>query len=192
MGRTLVAAPAAEPLSLSEAKLHLRVDVDADDLLITALIQAVRQWAEGVTNRALITQEWALTLPAFPGCSLIRLPLPALLAVSSIEYLDADGDEMILNAADYHVVTSLLPGAVHLADGKSWPSTATHPEAVTVTYTCGYGATAAAVPAAIRAAMLLQLGDLYANREAAIVGTIRTENPSAKNLLAPYRYVEAV
>ncbi|HYF87422.1 head-tail connector protein [Azospirillum sp.] len=43
------------------------------------------------------------------------------------------------------------------------------------------------VPAPVKAAVLLILGDLYATREAAVTGTIRTENQTVEWLLSPYR-----
>ncbi|WP_431856608.1 head-tail connector protein [Azospirillum sp.] len=45
------------------------------------------------------------------------------------------------------------------------------------------------VPASVKAAVLLLLGDLYAIREASIVGTIHTVNPTVERLLSPYRKV---
>ncbi len=56
----LVTPPAEEPVSLEEAKLHLRVDFDEDDALILALISAARQAAETITGRQLITARWKL------------------------------------------------------------------------------------------------------------------------------------
>jgi uncharacterized phiE125 gp8 family phage protein len=63
----LVTAPAGEPITLLEAKQHLRVDVDDDDALIGSLITAARQAAETLTGRQLMTARWRLVLDAFPG-----------------------------------------------------------------------------------------------------------------------------
>ena len=63
----LVTPPAEEPVSLAEAKQHLRVDGGDDDLLIGSLITAARQAAETKTGRQLITARWKLVLDAFPG-----------------------------------------------------------------------------------------------------------------------------
>jgi peptide/nickel transport system permease protein len=49
-------APASEPITLTEAKAHLRVDFDDDDTLITAMIAAARGYVEEHCNRALLTQ----------------------------------------------------------------------------------------------------------------------------------------
>ncbi len=99
----LVTAPAEEPITLLEAKQHLRVDVDDDDALIGSLITAARQAAETLTGRQLMTARWRLVLDAFPGAlsmhipsdASFTLPGPAILitkcpvqSLVSIEYLD--------------------------------------------------------------------------------------------------------
>lgn len=42
-----------EPITLAEAKAHLRVEHDADDAYISALITAARQYCEEFQNRFL-------------------------------------------------------------------------------------------------------------------------------------------
>lgn len=66
----IIARPAVEPVTLAEAKTHLRVDLADDDLLIGALITAARQHAETITRRALVTQQWKMTLDQFPAPSM--------------------------------------------------------------------------------------------------------------------------
>jgi uncharacterized phiE125 gp8 family phage protein len=66
MPSILLTAPAAEPLSLAEAKAFLRVEHDDDDGVIAALIAGARLYVEGQTRRALLTQTWRLVLDAWP------------------------------------------------------------------------------------------------------------------------------
>lgn len=70
----LVSAPAGEPITLLEAKQHLRVDVDDDDALIGSLITAARQAAETRTGRQLMTARWKLVLDGFPGSLVNHVP----------------------------------------------------------------------------------------------------------------------
>ena len=58
MALTLITAPTTEPVTLAEARLHLRLDSDftADDDLIEVLIQSAREAAEQELGVALITQ----------------------------------------------------------------------------------------------------------------------------------------
>lgn len=69
MALVIVTQPTVEPISLAEAKSHLRVDSDftADDNLIGGLIVAARQEAEQICRRALIKQTWKLAIDQFPA-----------------------------------------------------------------------------------------------------------------------------
>lgn len=151
-----------EPVSLAEAKLHLRVDHADEDALITRLIKVARVAAEDRTERSLITTTWQITLDAFPDA--IALPMPPLLSVTSLQYIDLAGVLRTLSPADYIVDTASQPGYVVPGVDKAWPDTQARINAVTVTYTAGYGATAADVPAPITQWILLAIGDMYANR----------------------------
>lgn len=185
MPRALVTPPNAEPVLLSEAKGHLRVTATDEDSLINSLISAARNWAENFTQRALITQTWDYKLDAF--ADEMEIPLPPLQSVISVKYIDTNGAEQTLASTEYTVDTAAERGLVRLAYDKSWPSTRTQANAVTIRFVAGY-AGASAVPGPIKAACLLMLGELYARRETAIVGAPITTVPvSAEYLLWPYR-----
>lgn len=193
----LISAPAAEPVSLTEAKLHLRLAADAtaaaaytaEDTLLSALIQAARERAEAITRRAFVTQTWEMYLDEWPREGFIRLPLPPLQSVTSVKYTDADGVEHTFT--DWTADTASLPGRVVLNYGAAWPSeTMRTNNPIAVQFVAGYG-DAAAVPASIRAAMLLMIGHLYENREESIAGVSITAIPmGAEALLSPFRLVE--
>jgi uncharacterized phiE125 gp8 family phage protein len=180
---TRAVAPVATPVSLAEAKAHLAVTHASDDTIIQLYLDAAVarvDGAEGVLGRCLVTQTWDYRLDAFPAE--IKVPLPTLQTVTSVKYFDPDGVEQTMDSADYIVAGQrIVPGD----DG--WPDIDTErPYAVTVRFVAGYGL-AADVPAAIKAAILLYVGDAYANREAA--GDQAFENPAAMRLLRPYKKV---
>ena len=179
MALTAVTAPAVEPVSLTEAKLHLRVDVTEDDTLIATLIQAAREMVEGISRRALITQVWKLILDEFPAGDTISIPMPPLQAVASITYKDQDGSASTFSSDDYIVNSDCEPGKVALAYGSSWPSTTLYPTgAVTVQFTAGFGDASTDVPEKYRQALLLLCGHFYENREAiATTGAVPKEVP---------------
>lgn len=184
----LVTPPATEPVTLAEAKLHLRVDHTADDALITALITAAREAIEGETTRSLVATSWEKRFAALPlpGAALV-LPRAPLLSVSAVTYIDAAGAEQTLAPATYAVDAPAGPhagfGKLRQAYGATWPTPRDEANAVRVAFTAGY----ATVPGALRAALLLVLGELYANREAAIAGAVIADNPAVARLLAPFR-----
>ena len=44
--------PAVEPVTVAEAKAHLRVDISDDDTYIGTLITAAREWCEEYLDRS--------------------------------------------------------------------------------------------------------------------------------------------
>jgi len=189
MGLTQSIAPAIEPVTLSEAKAHLRVDGTDEDDLITDLIQAAREACEVFTRRQFITATWALTLDEFPDY--IELPRPPLQSVTTLAYVDVDGDDQTLTeGTDFDVDITPLVGYVLPCYGESWPSTLGHIADVTVTYKAGYGLTAASVPSAIKAAIKLLMADLYEHREARTEAKLE-DNLTVQRLLWHYRVLEA-
>jgi uncharacterized phiE125 gp8 family phage protein len=175
----LVTPPAGEPISLAEAKLHLRVDGGDDDLLIGSLITAARQAAETITGRQLMTARWRLVLDAFPGPLLMHagsgssfsLPTHAILLakcpvqfVVSVEYLDMNGTTQVLPASDYVLDAACEPARLSPVFGKTWPPTLPQIGAVTVTFDAGYGS-ASEVPEGLKSWIKLRVGSLYGHRE---------------------------
>lgn len=186
----LITAPAATPVSLTEAKAHCRVDHDDDDALITALIAAavghLDGWT-GVLGRALVTQKWREQFGGF-GAALcaLRLALAPVANIESVVYVDFDGQHT-LDPARYVVVSEALGCALRPASGWNWPPTARRFDAVTVTYVAG--TPAADVPAPIKAAILLIVGHLYQHREAVAENTLATLPFAVDALIAPFRRV---
>src|SRR5262245_24285701 len=121
MGLERIAAPALEPVSLEEARDHLRLTQGAEDGTVDALITAARELAETLSGgRQFITARWRWTSTAFPGgywntygwnCrEMIELPKPPLQSVESVNYVDLEGDLQTLDASAYQVVTNELRG----------------------------------------------------------------------------------
>lgn len=174
---TRTSDPSEEPVSLAEAKSHLRVDVSDDDTLIEGLIKAARIYVENATRRALVTQTWQLDLDDWPSAGKmptatdeIALPRPPLGSVTSVVYVDSDGDSNTFSADDYDVDTVTEPGRIVLGYGKTWPTATLRPMSpIAVTYVAGYG-DAADVPQHVKQMMLMLLAHWYENREATITG----------------------
>lgn len=160
----LTAEPTAEPVSLADVKLHLRVDSTDEDALILALIAAARRQIEAETGRALLTQTWELWLDAWPAGDVLEIPLPPLASVSSIKYYDTADTEATLSAATYYVDAKSEPGRVALADGQAWPTTTLRPiNGVCVTFVAGWTAQGS-IPTDLLAALKLLTAWLYENR----------------------------
>jgi uncharacterized phiE125 gp8 family phage protein len=178
----IITAPAFEPVTLVQAKLQARVDLDDEDALFTGIIiPGVREECEQILRRAIMSQALRLTLDGFPGCE-IRLPRPKLLAVSGISYRDLDGAWQTLDPSLYEVHTASTPGRVLRALDATWPSTYALPGSVRVNYTAGYLAGTeqeqqAAVPASVKRWMLARIATAYQFREELLAGTIVSQLP---------------
>lgn len=190
MSLTLFTAPSVEPITLQEAKDHLRVDGTTDDALISALIQAARQHIDGRDGwlgRALMTQTWDYTLDEFPDTDYIPLPLAPVQSITSITYTDTNGTSQTFSSGNYALGADLdWSPRVNLGYDKSWPSTRTIPDAVTVRFVAGY-ANAASVPAPIKAALLMMIGHLYEHRESVADKELSEVPMAVQSLLMPYR-----
>jgi len=120
MGLIRTGNPAAEPVTLAEAKAHLRVDSSDEDALIAAMISAAREAAEHETGRTFVSTPWRLTLDQFPTS--IALPMPRVTAVTQIHYVDGDGITQALNPAGYQLIAdSEYEAWIEPAYGYSWP-----------------------------------------------------------------------
>ncbi len=184
MSRILINAPTAEPITLAEAKLHARVEHDADDAMITGFIVAAREDAEHELGRPLAAQVWQLTFDAFPA---VEIALgPDVTGIQSIQYLDAAGDLQTLDQAAY-VLDNLDRDKCFVlpADGYEWPTTYDSANAVRVRIACGLDP----VPETVRAWMLLRIGTLIEHRAAVAAGQTLTAMPDrfVDRLLDRYR-----
>lgn len=169
-----IVSPEREPLTLEEAKMHLRISHSGDegtieDDYIYSLIRSVREYCEWtLLGRALITQTLQYRTDRFRP--VIRLPMPPLQEIvdSEITYKDRLGDtHVLIEDEDFLVDTAEEPSVVLPAPGKRWPSVRLWPgNPIVITYIAGYGDAASDVPEEVRQWMRLMIGHYYENREA--------------------------
>ncbi len=177
----LVTPPDILPVSLAEAKAHLRVDYDDDDALIASLIGAAVDHLDGWTGilgRCLVEQEWRQDFAA--GASCFPLPLGPVIEITSVtaggETVDQSGYSLIVDGggAAFMVPDHELAGSVSVAFRAG---NRANPQAPGVS----------TVPAAIKAAILLMVGNWYQTAEAVNIGNIVNEMPmGVRALLAPW------
>ena len=203
MSLQLVTPPAVEPVTLAEAKAHLRVDFSDDDALITTLIAAARQQAETITGRQICTATWKLILDAFPGPSLMGVPagspftLPGhailvprspVASITSIQYLDMSSTLQTMPSTYYATDLACEPARITPIFGQIWPITLPQIGAVSVTFVAGYGL-AAAVPEGLKAWIKIRIGSMYANREEVSSGHSAPAIGFIDSLLDAYKVV---
>lgn len=186
----LVTAPTSTPITLTEAKAHLRVEDPDNDSLITALIAAAVTYLDGWTGilgRCLFTQTWRQDYDEL--CLSLQLPLVPVASIGSVTYLDAAGASQTVASANYTLLNDELGPYVRFNDAYSFPAVRSQGPAVSVSYVAG--SAAADVPQAIKQAMLLLIAHWYENRESVVIGAAVSSLPMAVDaLLAPHRRVK--
>jgi uncharacterized phiE125 gp8 family phage protein len=177
-----------EFVTLAEAKRHLVVDHDEDDIFILSLISAARRWCEHRTSRFFTPTSVTLSRNGFS--SVMPLRHKPVREIVSIVYDDADTTGVTLDP-DYYELDA-YNNCVVQAYGKTYPSTRHHWNAVRITYRAGYvdgSPEVVSVPEDVKHAALMVLGDWYENREAQQDKALYS-NHAADMLLSNYRVYE--
>jgi len=164
--------PVVEPVTVAEAKAHLRVDVDFtdDDLYIQSLISAARMHVETVSDRTLIRSQWQIKFDVFPSWD-IELPHPPIMPDAvSVSYVPSDAASQPVPFTNFRTDRDSTPAVIRPQWNGSWPSARGAENDVTVTYWSGYGDSGQSVPAPARHCILLLVGHWYSTREAVVLG----------------------
>ena len=196
MSLSLVTGPTQEPVTIEEAKQHMRIEVSADDAMVAAFVLAAREWVEGQIKRSLITQTFDYFIdwdwPTVGYTDRIMLPINPVQSVASISYIDDNGATQTLAASQYTVVARESGSYVEPAYNVDWPSVRCVPNAIVVRFTAGYIDTTTSpqvnkVPFPLRTAVLMMAAHMYENREATTVRNINEAPLAVETLISPYR-----
>ncbi len=153
----LVTPPESEPVSLSEAKLFLRIEHDAEDAVINRAIATAREACEQFLRSALLPQEWELTVGCH-GQLRVHLPLAPASAIDTITAVSVSGESTVLDETDFRL--SLDGCSVFFEQ----PPTA---EQMQIIYTASLADTAAALPALLKQGILHHVAALTEHRDGA-------------------------
>ncbi len=179
-----------ELITVDEAAEFMRAEFSSsEESLIETFIAAARQLCEEYLFRRIGVQTVELRDKGFPvNNAPIILPAP-LISVTSIKYLDSNNVEQTFDEDDY-IVSDSAPGII--TPVNSWPDTSDVGDSLRIEFISGYSSPgespmqSEALPKTIRIAMLMQIADMYENREAQVERPL-TANQTLVNLLAPYR-----
>lgn len=187
-----ISEPTAELITLEEARLHLKLDAEGspathpDDSLVQVLITAARQSAENFLNAKV--GEWQLELRLSDFADEIEIPDPVV-SIDQVTYIDTAGATQTVSATDYELAGTPDAPILRPVYGEAWPSDVRNQgDAVRIRYTTGYSTGSPnTLPSAIKAAMLLTIGHLYANRQAVAEKQAYELPLGVTSLLQPYR-----
>ena len=187
----------ANPVTISEARLHLRLpsDLGAEEAVeIERMVSVATEYAENFCNRSFTSDTTrTATFSIFPA-SLHRhmlglfLPKGKVSSITSITYFDTSYAQQTLATNKYRLVDGGNRAHVYPAMGEQWPTdVANEPENIVVTYVVGE----TSVPVSVKQAILLVVGSLYEYREDGVIdnaGLALVKAPKgADDLLSPYR-----
>ena len=186
----LLAGPAQEPVSLGQMKAHLRIEDEAEDGLIEALIVAARVHVESMTSRALLAQSWRVVLDDWPEGQVIRLPVSPMISLTEIRCYDGDGRAHQIGLEQF------------LPDGQASPARIICPAAIEgapvlrrrmgieIDYLAGFGTEPQDVPADLVQSVRTLVAYWYENRDAVLVSGAGASVPAGfERLVSAYRRV---
>ena len=182
----LLSGPAAEPLTRAEAKAFLRVDGEAEDALLDALIAAARRHVEAETGRILMDQTWRFSLDRWPLRGVIPAPVAPVRTILEATVAAADGTPVALPEGALTLVGDRAPALVRVESARVSAPLVSH-GGIVITLLAGYGADADDVPADLVQAVRLMLAHLYEHRDGP--GEATALPAAARALIAPYRVV---
>ena len=188
MSLQLTSAPAAEPVTLAEARQHLRLDGTDDDAFVSALITTARLQIEAALDQALISQTWSWRLDDLPDDNELQLPLWPVQAIDGFYTVRADGTE--IDRSDHITISDFASQPARLKVKRPAETAAAAFGPYHVSFTAGYGETPDSVPAPIRTALLQLVAHWYEHRGPSEVGSNAARIPETiSHLLAPYQQV---
>lgn len=166
---------ALAPITLAEAKAHLRVaqaDVD-DDEYIVGLINVAAVTLERMTGHVMRARNVTFAYDGWHYNGSNRIPLwrGPVNSVGSVVYDDQAGAPQTLAANQYRVREFALQPYIVPATAVTWPEAEPVLGAVRVTYNAGYLSNAD-VPEPFKLAAKLLIGHWFENREVTLVGSI--------------------
>jgi len=183
-------APAVPPVTLSDAKAHLRVDGIDEDTLITSLIETATAHIERWIGLALITQGVTIVRDDWPDTWLVELPLSPVQSVSSITVFDADGGGIEFDTSYYFADTISHPPRIVLHGTAPWPKPGRRANGIEIAVTAGFGDAPSDVPEPIRQALLMLVAHWFERREPVVLEEEPHEIPDTVSaLLASYKPV---
>lgn len=198
----LITPAASEPVIIADVENHCRLGSNGiatagQKTAANIFIGSARRQAEAITRRQLITATWEMVLDPsdFPAGTRepVEIPMPPLQSITSVKYYDVDGVLQTLSASLYRVIIETgpmcQPGLVVPVYGQVWPSIRDDYGAVTIRFVAGYGTAGSSIPEDVRNWMLLNIGNLWENRETIVVSkgqVIDLNKTIGDGLLSPY------
>lgn len=189
MSLVMTSPPAAEPVTVADAKAHLRIDGSDEDVLIASLLLTSRLHIETALSLALITQSWTLRLDGWPCRRDIELPLAPLRAVDEVRVKNASGTAVVVPPESYLVDLAARPARL-IWNNVTPPAPQVPANGIEIDLTAGFGASGDSVPAPLKHAILMLMAHWYEHRDPQEIGGDGARIPAAVGeLINPFRTI---
>lgn len=184
--------PAAEPLTLAQAKAQVRIPSDVTDYdeLISDSVSAARSFLEETYGVPMVKQQVRVSYVGFPRMDRIRLPVWPVQSVDAMDYVTADGLPHTLNVGEVDtipvpdVIARLWrkPAELSLPWAHIWPPAVLQSGgavriSLTVGFLTGESPELLPIPPAALQAMKLLIGHAFFNGSAATIGSLQKSEP---------------
>ncbi len=189
MALVMTSGPASEPVTVADAKAHMRIDGTVEDVLIASLIVTSRLHVESALDLALINQSWTLILDRWPAGPEVEIPLAPLLAVIAVKVKNSAGVSSAVPPTSYLVDLASKPPRI-VWNNAARPDPGVPAGGIEIEFTAGFGASAATVPAPLKHAVLMLTSHWYEHRDANEIGSSAARIPDAvSDLIQPFRKI---
>ncbi|HVZ05134.1 head-tail connector protein [Hyphomicrobium sp.] len=189
MHLVMTSPPAAEPVTVADAKAHMRIDGDAEDVLIGSLLLTSRLHIETALSLALITQSWTLMLDCWPDARQLDLPLAPLSSVREVRVKDASGNATVVPEQNYLVDIASRPPRL-VWNNCTPPLPGAPANGIEIDLSAGFGDDADSVPAPLKHAILMLTAHWYEHRDPQEIGGEGARIPDAiGDLINPFRTI---
>jgi uncharacterized phiE125 gp8 family phage protein len=178
MHAILTAPPLVEPVSLAEAKAHLRLTTDDEDEALTRRIVAARKLVERRSGLALIAQSWSAFADDWPSSGTFHLPLWPVIEVAALKVHGEEGEAQEIDPAHYFCDLVSRPARLVLRPWRVWAKPGRIANGVEIAFTAGFGASAGTVPGDLREAVLRMIAHWHevrgdeASFDAPVIGAL--------------------
>ena len=186
MTAILIDPPAIEPVTLAEAKAHLRLTGTDDDDYVAAMITAARIQVETATRRVLIEQTWRIFRDDWPADGTIDIAVAPVTSVAAVTVYDAEGEPTVLPPTAWRLDAASSPARLRPTGAVPLPGRTMN--GVEIDVVAGYGASGLSVPQPLRLAIMTLVARWYEDREGLAYGIVPSRVAGAfEALVAPFR-----
>lgn len=181
--RTVI--PEAEPVTLVEARQHLRIDYEGEDDLLAGLIRAAREEVEAACGLALIDQSWRLALDRLPRSMTVSLRRHPVREIAAVTVYGGEGEASLVDPADYRLDAQARPARLHFLKA---PPVVAAINGIEIDFTAGFGEAGTDVPDLLKRAMLLLVAHWFEFRAEIGAAAQPVSYPAGYDrLIAPWR-----